>query len=128
MKKVLFLQNENALGGVWYVNKSVAEALVKKGFDVSIVSIRNSLDKKLKCDKNIKLDIINNDSWNLMRKKDAIMPLKKLKLISFFKNIFKYYKSHSKLRNDYKKLKQYIILNKPDYIIASHYQDRKSVV
>lgn len=122
MKKVLFLQNENALGGVWYVNKSVAEALVKKGYDVSIVSIRNSLDKKLKCDKNIKLDIINNDSWDLMRKKDVIMPLKKLKLISFLKNIFKYYKSHSKLKNDYKKLKQYIILNKPDYIIASHYQ------
>ena len=78
MKKVLFLQNENALGGVWYVNKSVAEALVKKGYDVSIVSIRNSLDKKLKCDKRIKLDIINNDSWNLMRKKDVIMPLKKI--------------------------------------------------
>jgi len=43
MKKVLFLQNEgNNYGGVVQVNRLVGEELLNHGYEVSIVSIRNS--------------------------------------------------------------------------------------
>ena len=72
---------------------------------------------------NVKIDIINDKySWDLMRKKEVLFPLKKLKIITFFKKLIKYIKSHIMLKGDFKKLKQYIILNKPDYILASQYQ------
>lgn len=123
MKKVIFIQNEDALGGIWYVNKTIGEALAKRGYDVQIVSVRGGSNCIQKDISNVKIDIINDKySWDLMRKKDVLFPLKKLKIITFFKILIKYIKSHIMLKNDFKKLKQYIILNKPDYILASQYQ------
>ena len=57
MKKVVFLQNEgNVLGGVWFVNKTIGEELLKNNYDVSIISIRNGINKtKLNYDNKIYL-------------------------------------------------------------------------
>jgi len=41
MKKVMFVQNEgNVVGGVWYVNKTIAQQLLKHGYEVQIISLR----------------------------------------------------------------------------------------
>ena len=82
MKKVIFIQNEDALGGIWYVNKTIGEALAKKGYDVRIVSVRAGSNCMQKDISNVKVDIINDKySWDLMRKKEVLFPLKKLKII-----------------------------------------------
>lgn len=53
MKKVLFLQIKGkSKAGVWFVNKTIGEELIKKGYDVSILAIRNNRgDIKLEHDR-----------------------------------------------------------------------------
>ena len=115
MKKVLFLQIKGkSKAGVWFVNKTIGEELIKKGYDVTILSIRNNPgDIKLEYDERMKLHTINPiDLWEISRKKD----------IKSIKSFIKYIKEHKKLKEDYKKAKEYIRNLNPDYIIASHYQ------
>lgn len=115
MKKVLFLQIKGkSKAGVWFVNKTIGEELIKKGYDVTVLAIRdNRGDIKLEHDKRLKLHTINPvDAWEISRKKD----------IKSIKTFIKYIKEHRKLGKDYKKAKKYIRKLNPDYIIASHYQ------
>ena len=115
MKKVLFIQIKGkSKAGVWFVNKTIGEELIKNGYDVEILSIRNNQDDTvLEYDSRLKIHTINeNDLWEISRKKD-IRSLKTLK---------KYIFEHKKLREDYEKAKDYIREINPDYIIASHYQ------
>lgn len=115
MKKVLFLQIKGkSKAGVWFVNKTIGEELIKKGYDVTILAIRNNRgDIKLEHDPKLNLHTINPvDLWEISRKKD----------IKSVKTFVKYIKEHRKLKQDYKKAKEYIRNLEPDYIIASHYQ------
>lgn len=115
MKKVLFLQIKGkSKAGVWFVNKTIGEELIKKGYDVTIMAIRNNPgDIKLEHDERMKLHTINPvDLWEISRKKD----------IKSIKSFIKYIKEHKKLKQDYEKAKEYIRNLDPDYIIASHYQ------
>lgn len=115
MKKVLFLQIKGkSKAGVWYVNKTIGEELIKKGYDVSILSIRNNPeDITLEHVPKLHLHTINEkDLWEISRKRD----------IKSFKSLKKYIKEHKDLKKDYEKAKQYIRNINPDYIIASHYQ------
>ena len=130
MKKVMFLQNEgNVIGGVWYVNKTIGEQLINKGYDVSIVSIRNNLEKvNLIFDEKLKIGVINDRlPWDIMLKKDIIIPLKNVRFITFLKNLKNYFKDQWLLKKDYKKMKNYIRSENPDYIIASHYMVLKGI-
>ena len=122
MKKIMFIQNEgNVIGGVWYVNKTLAEEFAKKGFDVEILSVRNNqMEKNVSCSSRVKLTVINGElPWNLVRKKTVIEPLKKLDIISFFKRLRSYFVSKKTLLEDYEKMRRYITKENPDYIIAS---------
>ena len=115
MKKVLFLQIKGkSKAGVWFVNKTIGEELIKKGYDVTILAIRdNQEDVVLEHDERLTLHTINPvDLWEISRKKD----------IKSIKSFIKYIKEHKKLKEDYKKAKEYIRNLNPDYIIASHYQ------
>ena len=115
MKKVLFLQIKGkSKAGVWFVNKTLGEELIKKGYDVTILAIRdNQEDVVLEHDERLTLHTINPvDLWEISRKKD----------IKSIKSFIKYIKEHKKLKEDYKKAKEYIRNLNPDYIIASHYQ------
>lgn len=115
MKKVLILQIKGkSKAGVWFVNKTIGEELIKNGYDVTILSIRNNPGNiKLEHDKRLKLHTINEvDLWEITRKKD----------IKSFNSLIKYILEHKKLRDDYKKTKKYIRELDPDYIITSHYQ------
>ena len=115
MKKVLFLQIKGkSKAGVWFVHKTIGEELIKMGYDVSVLAIRdNRGDIKLEHDERMKLHTINPiDIWEISRKKD----------IKSIKTFIKYIKDHIKLKQDYEKAKEYIRKLNPDYIIASHYQ------
>ena len=115
MKKVLFLQIKGkSKAGVWFVNKTVGEELIKHGYDVTILSIRNNPGNiVLEHDHKLKLHTINEkDLWEITRKKE-IRSLRTLK---------KYICEHKDLKKDYEKAKKYINGLDPDYIIASHYQ------
>ena len=130
MKKIMFIQNEgNVVGGVWYVNKTLAEEFAKKGFDVEILSVRNNqMEKNVSCGSRVKLSVINGElPWNLVRKKTVIEPLKKLDIISFFKRLRSYFVSKKTLLEDYEKMRRYITKENPDYIIASQYQVLKGI-
>ncbi len=115
MKKVLFLQIKGkSKAGVWYVNKTIGEELIKLGYDVTILSIRdNPGDIVLEHNPSLKLHTINEkDLWEISRKKD----------IKSFSSLKKYIAEHNALRKDYEEAKDYIRKLNPDYIIASHYQ------
>ena len=115
MKKVLFIQIKGkSKAGVWFVNKTIGEYLVKKGYDVTILSIRdNPGDINIECDERIHLHTINKiDLWEIARKRD----------IKSFKSLKKYVVDHRKLRKDYQLAQDFINDLDPDYIIASHYQ------
>lgn len=115
IKKVLFLQIKGkSKAGVWFVNKTIGEELIKKGYDVTVLAIRdNRGDIKLEHDKRMTLHTINPvDLWEISRKKD----------IKSIKSFIKYIREHRKLKQDYEKAKEYIRNLDPDYIIASHYQ------
>ena len=115
MKKVLFVQIKGkSKAGVWFVNKTIGEELIKKGYSVEILSIRdNPGDIILEHDSRLKTHTINKkDLWEISRKKD----------IKSLKSLIKYIKEHVKLMQDFKKTKEYIRNLNPDYIITSHYQ------
>lgn len=125
MKKLLILQNEGmVLGGVWFVNKSISEKLVDMGYDVEILSIRNSLNSsKLNIDKRVKLTTINEvDLWGIIRKKEILNLLLKFNIIGALKLYFNRIKQVKILNDDYKKVKKYIREIKPNYILSTHYQ------
>lgn len=124
-KKVLFLQIKgNSCGGVWFVNKTVGEELIKNNYDVEIMSIRDTHnDINLEHDKRLKVSIINKiDDWEIVHFTDIKSAIKSCKFITSIKLLFKKIIDNYKLNKDYRKLKKYIRINNFDYIIATHYQ------
>ena len=125
MKKVLFLQIKgNSYGGVGFVNKVLAEALIDEKYEVEIMSIRDSHSGlNLGYDKRLKVSIVNkNDNWEITHFSDIIQSVKKFKIFSSIKMFFIMLKEKRKLKIDYKYVKKYIKENNFDYIITSHYQ------
>lgn len=126
MKKVLFIQLKGkSYGGVWQVNKIVGEELIKKGYTVSIVSLReNKNNISEECDPRLKLHTINKiDIWEETYTGTEILnDIKKFHLISSIRKIITRTKHEFSIKKDTKKLHQYIYNFNPDYIITSHYQ------
>lgn len=124
-KKVLFLQNNgNSVGGIWFVNKTLATELVKKGYDCRVLGIRKNAGKNLvNTDLTFQTDLINEvDLWEIPHSQDIIACIKKF---DFFKAISLFFKkliADKKLKNDFNKTKEYIKKSNPDYIICTHYQ------
>lgn len=120
MKKIMFLQIKGkSFGGIWLVNKTLADKFTSLGYDVQVCSIRDNHPGNYE-ETNFKQHTINDVlEWKIVHKRDVLLSVKKH---CFFKTLKKYINDKKKLNNDYKKMKQYILKEKPDYIIASHYQ------
>lgn len=121
MKKILFLQIKgNSLGGVWFVNKSLGEEFIKRGYHTEVLAIRNNHPGIEIKDTPLMVTTINKiDAWEIVHRRDVLNALKKG---SFFKTLKAYFKDNRKLKEDYKQMKKFIKNYNPDYIIASHYQ------
>ena len=126
MKKILFIQLKGkSYGGVWQVIKSVGESLIQKGYDVSVVSLRENPDNiVIEHDPKLKLTTINpNDIWeNTYTGKEIIDELKKFHLIEASKRLLIRIKHEISIKKDTKKLHQYIYEYNPDCIITAQYQ------
>ena len=88
MKKILFLQtNGCSIGGIWFVNKTLAEQFLKKGFEVQIGALRNERSgTETPINKNIKLFTINKkDPWEITHRRDVLNALKKGRFFHVFK-------------------------------------------
>lgn len=123
--KIVFIQNKGGnYGGVWQVNKIVGEALINKGYEVSIVSIRDDhFGLKLDHDERLKVVTINEkDIWHTYYGSDFKDSLKKLKLITLFKQVCHRIRNIKRLKNDKKNLTKYLDEYKPDYLVVSQYQ------
>ena len=121
MKKILFLQIKgNSLGGIWFVNKTLGEEFIKRGYHTEVLAIRNNHPGMEIKDTPLKVTTINKvDAWEIVHRRDVLNALKNG---SFFKALKAYFKDNRKLKEDYKKMKNFIKDYNPDYIIASHYQ------
>lgn len=121
MKKILFLQIKgNALGGIWFVNKTLGEEFIKRGYHAEVLAIRDNHPGIEIKDTPLKVTTVNkNDLWKIIHKRDVLNSLKSGK---FFKTLKQYFKDQKKLNADYQKMKNFINSYQPDYIIASHYQ------
>ena len=123
--KIVFLQNKGkSYGGVCQVNKIVGEALIKDGYDVSIISIREN-HNDYKDDYNPKLHektLNTQDDWETYNYSEVINELKKFHLITALKKLKHRLHNNKTLKIDAIKLKEYLDKEKPDYIVNSHYQ------
>lgn len=125
MKKVLFLQIKGkSFAGVWNVNKLVGEELLKKGYEVNIISIRNNqTDLVLEHNPKLVVKTINEkDIWETYRLSDILKELKSFHLIEAIKLLLSRLNHDITIKQDVKKLHKYIYNYNPDYIITSHYQ------
>ena len=123
--KIVFIQNKGGnYGGVWQVNKMVGEALTNKGYEVSIVSIRDDhFGLILEHDPRLNVVTINEkDIWHTYYGSDFKDSLKKFKLITLFKQVFHRIRNIKRLKNDKKNLTKYLDEYKPDYLVVSQYQ------
>ncbi len=123
--KILFLQNKGKnFAGVGQVNKLVSEYLVRDGYDVSIVSLRDTVtDNVLDYDKKIHVETLNTkDIWGSFTYREIISNLKKFKIKSFFTQLNHRLHNNYTMSQDKKKLQQYIREYNPDYIINTHYE------
>lgn len=122
MKKIIFLQIKGkSFGGIWLVNKTLGEAFIKKGYEVQVCSIRDNHPGNFE-ETSFKQHTINTvDEWPFIHRRDVLKSLSG-GFREFLKTFKQYLSGYFGLKNDYKKMKKYINLEKPDYIIASHYQ------
>lgn len=120
MKKILFLQIKgNSLGGVWFVNKSLGEEFIRRGYHAEVLAIRNNHPGIEIKDTPLKINVINkNDLWEIVHRRDVL----KAGFKKFSNTLKQYFKDKKKLDEDYLKMKEFIKEYNPDYIIASHYQ------
>lgn len=122
MKKILFLQiRDDTNGGIWFVNKTLAESFINLEYDVKILSIRKAT---LNVEDNTDIDMVtinDKDEWEITHKKDILLGLKK-GIINGIKVFFKWINDNHKLKIDYEKMRKFIDNYEPDYLVASHYQ------
>lgn len=123
--KIVFLQNKGkSYGGIWQVNKLVGEALIKDGYDVSVISIReNHNDYKVEHDPRLHVETLNKiDEWETYNYSEVLSDFKKFHIISGLKKLKHRLHNNKTLKQDAKKLKECLEREKPDYIVNSHYQ------
>lgn len=123
--KILILQNKGkSYGGVWQVNKTVGEALIKDGYDVTVLSIReNKNDYEPEYDKRMHVETLNKDDlWETYSWKEVIKEFKKLNISKGFKYLKHRLNNNRSIKKDKKRLSDYIDKLNPDYILASQYQ------
>lgn len=123
--KILFIQNVgNVLGGISSVNNILAKEFAKKGYDVKILSVRNSKNMtKQKEIENVEYEVINeSDIWDCPRYSEAIKSIKDKKIVKAINLIIKRFNYDIRLNKDLKKFKKEINKYNPDYIINSHYE------
>ena len=124
-KKILFLQNKGrSLGGVWQVNRVVGEKLIEKGYDVSVVSLRNNpTDQEVEHDARLKIDTINKkELWGTYSFTGMKQMLKKGRLFTFVKMLFTRIHYEITMKRDTRSLHCLINAEKPDHIITTQYQ------
>ena len=123
--KILILQNKGkSYGGVWQVNKTIGEALIKKGYDITILSIReNKNDYEPEYDKRMHVETLNKvDLWETYSFSEIIKEFKRLKIAKGFKYLIHRFNNNILIKKDIKKLHEYIFNLKPDYILVTQYQ------
>ncbi len=123
--RIVFIQNKGGnYGGVWQVNKIVGENLIKNGYDVIIVSIRDDhLGIKLEHDDRLKLVTINDkDLWHTHHLEDFKESIKNHRYLELIKRLYERLLNNFRLKSDVKKLNKYLDDVNPDYIITSQYQ------
>ncbi len=123
--KIVFLQNKGGnYGGVWQVNKTVGEALINIGYEVSIVSIRDDhFGITLEHDPRLEVVTINEkDIWHTYYGSDFKESLSGFHLIRLIKQILHRLRNIKRLKKDKKKLTEYLDNYKPDYIVVTQYQ------
>ena len=121
--KIVFLQNKGkSYGGVCQVNKIVGEALIKDGYEVSIISIReNHNDYKDNYDPKLHVETLNTkDDWETYNYSEVISDLKKFHLITALKKLKHRLHNNKTLKEDAIKLKVCLDKEKHDYIVNSH--------
>lgn len=125
MKKILIYQSVgNCNGGVWFVYETLATSLVKKGYDVCILSFReNKGPIVINTNQNFKMYTINKKNiWEITRFTDIKNSLKNFKIFSSFKLTLKKIGEEILFFKDKVIARKYINNYNPDYIICSHYQ------
>lgn len=123
--KVLFLQIKGkTYGGVWQVNKTVGEALIEKGYDITVLSIReNHNDYNPDYDKRMKVETLNKrDLWETFSWTEIFHELKGLHFNNFIFKMKNRLHNNKTMKEDIIRLANYINDYNPDYIITSHYQ------
>ena len=126
MKKILFLQLKGkSFGGVWQVNRTIGEELINKGYDVSVISLReNHEDIKVEHDPRMNVFTINKkDIWeNTYTGTEIKEQIKKYHFIKAIKMVLARIKHQLSIKKDVKKLHKYIYEYNPNLIVTSHYQ------
>ena len=123
--KIVFIQNKGkSFGGVWQVNKTVGEALIKNGYDVTVLSIReNKTGYEPEYDKKMHVKTLNTvDDWETYSWSEVANDFKKLKITPGIKKARNRLHNNKTLNEDKKRLKEYLDDLKPDYIVTSQYQ------
>lgn len=123
--RIVFLQNKGkSYGGIWQVYNMVGNALIQNGFDVHIVSIRENKTNYIpKYNPKMKVITLNSkDLWETYTWKEILKDLEKLHFVNFFKKLLNRLHNNLTLKKDKKRLKKYLSINNPDYIISSQYQ------
>ncbi|MBR2834017.1 MAG: glycosyltransferase [Bacilli bacterium] len=125
MKKIIFLQIKGkSLGGVWFVNKTLADGFMKKGYEVKILSIRNEHPGD-DIEASFDIEVVNEkDMWDRTHKGDVVRAFGHK---NFFQILKKYFVDKKRLNKDYELMKEKIREYEPDYIFASHYETLKGV-
>lgn len=119
MKKILFLQIKgNSLGGIWFVNKSLGEEFLRRGYDVQVLGIRNNHPGYEIKETHFPISVINpNDLWEVVHRRDVLNSVGH----NFFKTLKQYWIDKKGIENDLYKEKDFILRYDPDVIISSHY-------
>lgn len=121
MKKIMFIQNEaHVLGGIFQVNKTLGLEFYKQKYDVQIVSLRNNHKDDYEKTPFKQVVLNSHDRWEFTQRRDVLNAFKNYN--KPLNSLKKYLIDYFNLKNDLKKLKDYILKENPDYIIVSHYQ------
>ena len=123
--KIVFIQNKGkSFGGVWQVNKTVGEALIRDGYDVTVLSImENKTEYEPVYDKRMHVVTLDKESiWETYSWSEIISDLKRFKIGSAINKTKNRLNNNKIIKKDKVLLNNYLDNLKPDYIVSSQYQ------